>query len=162
MQLTVGSIVEGKVTGITKFGAFVELEGGRSGMIHISEVADVFVNEISDFLTEGQTVRVKIINITEDGKISLSIKKANPRPARPREAEGGTPRPAARPAARPKPKAQPQPPVFTGDPAMDWTPTRSGNPAFEDMLQKYKQRSEEKMSDMKRGQSSRRGYSRKK
>ena len=74
MQLEVGSIVEGKVTGVTKFGAFVELPEGKSGMVHISEVADVFVSEISQFVSEGQTVKVKIININEDGKISLSMK----------------------------------------------------------------------------------------
>lgn len=167
MQLEVGSIVEGKVTGITKFGAFVDLSEGKSGMIHISEVADVFVNEITDFITEGQVVKVKIINIGEDGKISLSMKKALPRPAasrpfRPKDKEGDSPRPAARPAARPKPQPKPQAPVFTGNPDMDWTPVKSGNAAFEDMLQKYKQSSEEKMSDIKRGQPSRRGNSRKK
>lgn len=166
MQLEVGSIVEGKVTGITKFGAFVELPEGKSGMIHISEVADVFVNEITDFLSEGQTVKVKIINIGEDGKISLSIKKANPRPVssrpvRPKDKDSASSQ-SNRPAPRPKAPPKPQAPVFTGNPDMDWTPTKSGNAAFEDMLQKYKQSSEEKMSDIKRGQSSRRGYSRKK
>ena len=82
MQLDVGKIYEGKVTGITKFGAFVELEPGTTGMVHISEVANTFVNEIKDFLTEGQTVKVKVLSIGEDGKISLSIKKAadNPPP----------------------------------------------------------------------------------
>lgn len=82
MQLDVGKIYEGKVTGITKFGAFVELEPGTTGMVHISEVANTFVNEIKDFLTEGQTVKVKVLSVGEDGKISLSIKKAadNPPP----------------------------------------------------------------------------------
>jgi S1 RNA binding domain protein len=171
MQLEVGSIVEGKVTGITKFGAFVELAEGKSGMVHISEVADVFVSEITEFLSEGQMVKVKIINISEEGKISLSIKKANPRPAAPRgprpsrpprpmrdKEEGAAPRPMSRPKPQPKPKA----PVFTGDPNVDWTPVKSGNAAFEDMLQKFKQSSEEKTSGMKKGQSNRRGNSRKK
>ena len=82
MQLEVGNIYEGKVTGITKFGAFVELEPGTTGMVHISEVANSFVNEIRDHLTEGQTVKVKVLAIGENGKISLSIKKAvdNPPP----------------------------------------------------------------------------------
>jgi S1 RNA binding domain protein len=76
MQLEIGKIVEGKVTGITKFGAFVELEPGKSGMVHISEVANHFVNDISDVLTVGQTVNTKIMSIADDGKIALSIKKA--------------------------------------------------------------------------------------
>ena len=80
MQLEVGNIVEGKVTGITKFGAFVELPGGKTGMVHISEVAPTFVNEIRDHVTENQVVKVKILTISEEGKISLSIKKAMDRP----------------------------------------------------------------------------------
>ena len=79
MQLEVGKIYEGKVTGITKFGAFVELDKDTTGMVHISEVANTFVNEIKDHLTEGQTVKVKVLNLGDDGKISLSIKKAQPR-----------------------------------------------------------------------------------
>ena len=78
MDLAVGSIVEGKVTGITKFGAFVALPEGKSGMVHISEVAASFVNDIKDFLQEGQQVKVKIINIDQAGRINLSIKKAQP------------------------------------------------------------------------------------
>ena len=81
MQLEVGAILEGKVTGITKFGAFVELEGGKTGMVHISEVAPTFVREIRDFVTEGQTVKVKVLSIGEDGKISLSMKKSGPAPS---------------------------------------------------------------------------------
>ena len=76
MQVEVGSVLEGKVTGITKFGAFVELPNKASGMVHISEIASTFVKEIRDFVTEGQTVKVKVLSISEDGKISLSIKKA--------------------------------------------------------------------------------------
>ena len=76
MQLEVGAIVEGKVTGITKFSAFVELPGGKTGMVHISEIAPVFVNDIHDFVTEKQIVKVKILSIAEDGKIALSMKKA--------------------------------------------------------------------------------------
>lgn len=78
MQLEVGGIYEGKVTGITKFGAFVSFEGGQTGMVHISEVAPTFVTEIRDFVTEGQTVKVKVLSINEEGKISLSMKKALP------------------------------------------------------------------------------------
>ena len=69
-------VLEGKVTGITKFGAFIELPGGKTGMVHISEVAPTFVKEIRDFVTENQTVKVKVLSISEDGKVSLSMKKA--------------------------------------------------------------------------------------
>ena len=77
MSIDVGSIVEGKVTGITSFGAFVELENGKTGLVHISEVADTYVRDINDFLKEQDRVKVKVINIT-DGRIGLSIKQANP------------------------------------------------------------------------------------
>ena len=76
MQFEVGAIVEGKVTSITNFGAFVELPDKSTGMVHISEVAPTYVREIRDFLTEGQQVKVKVINVSPDGKIALSIKKA--------------------------------------------------------------------------------------
>ena len=76
MQLEVGTILEGKVTGITKFGAFVELPEGKTGMVHISEVAPTFVKEIRDYVTENQMVKVKVLSISDDGKVSLSMKKS--------------------------------------------------------------------------------------
>ena len=82
MELAVGSIVTGKVTTITKFGAFVALPDGKSGLVHISEVAATFVNDVHDFLTEGQEVQVKILSVTPEGKINLSIKRLEPKPAR--------------------------------------------------------------------------------
>lgn len=75
MQLTVGEILEGKVSGITKFGAFVSLPDGQSGLVHISEIANSYVNDVNDHVSVGQTVKVKVIGIN-DGKINLSIKKA--------------------------------------------------------------------------------------
>ncbi len=83
MELTVGSILEGKVTGITKFGAFVSLPEGRSGLVHISEIAYTYVSEVSDHLAVGQEVRVKVVGIDENGRINLSIKKAQEPPPRP-------------------------------------------------------------------------------
>ena len=76
MQLQVGMVVEGKVTGITKFGAFVTMPDGKSGLVHISEIANTFVNDVHDFVQDGQTVKVKVIGIADDGKINLSIKRA--------------------------------------------------------------------------------------
>lgn len=136
MQLEVGTILEGKVTGITKFGAFVELPGGKTGMVHISEVAPTFVKEIRDFVTENQTVKVKILSVGEDGKISLSIKKAM-EPA-PRSAGSFTPRPS-RPGN------------------YEWQSKRNESASFEDMMSKFKQTSDEKMSDLKKCLESKRG-----
>lgn len=79
MAFEVGQIVEGKVTGIVNYGAFVDIGDGVSGMVHISEVAPTYVNEIKDHLTIGQEVKVKILTIDENGKIGLSIKQAMPR-----------------------------------------------------------------------------------
>ena len=76
MEPVVGAVCEGRVTGITNFGAFVALEGGKSGLVHISEVAGSYVNDVHDHLTVGQTVKVRVMNMTEDGKINLSIKRA--------------------------------------------------------------------------------------
>ena len=136
MQFEVGSILEGKVTGITKFGAFVELPGGKTGMVHISEVAPTFVKEIRDHLTENQEVKVKVLKIGDDGKISLSIKQAMPAPAR-KPMHGGR-----RPVA-------------------DWQKPKSEPVTFEDMMAKFKQTSDEKMSDLKRvTEGKRSGYSR--
>lgn len=83
MELEIGAILEGKVTGITKFGAFVGLPGGRSGLVHISEVAYSYVSEVSEFLTVGQEVKVKVIGIDDNGRINLSIKQTLPPPPKP-------------------------------------------------------------------------------
>src|SRR5690625_6370804 len=82
MSIEVGSKVEGKVTGITNFGAFVELEKNTTGLVHISEVADSYVKDINEYLKVGETVTVKVINVEKDGKIGLSIKKAVEKPTR--------------------------------------------------------------------------------
>lgn len=87
MTITVGSVVDGVVTGITKFGAFVEIEGGVTGLVHISEVANAYVREVSDCLQVNDKVRVKVINIGENGKVGLSVKQAMEKPmsSQPRE-----------------------------------------------------------------------------
>ena len=105
MELAVGQVLEGTVTGITKFGAFVSLEGGKSGLVHISEVANAYVSDVHDHVEIGQKVKVKVLSLGEAGKINLSIKRAqeppraNPAPAyrRPSQPQQA---PAARPAQR--------------------------------------------------------------
>ena len=93
MQVEVGAVVEGTVTGITKFGAFVSLPDGRSGLVHISEIANTYVNDVNEFLKLGDKVKVRVLAVTPDGKINLSIKKAEPAPERPnnRPMHGGRP-----------------------------------------------------------------------
>ncbi|MEG0780561.1 MAG: S1 RNA-binding domain-containing protein [Oscillospiraceae bacterium] len=150
MEPEVGSILEGKVTTITKFGAFVSLPGGKSGLVHISEIANTFVNDIHDFLQEGDTVSVRVM-ATEGGKINLSIKRTLPPPA-PRpihtaqrpftpRVEGSAPRPAPA-AARPF-RGAPQP-APTGDP-------------FEDKLKQFMTASDSKISDLNRYMDGKRG-----
>jgi len=135
MQLEVGTILEGKVTGITKFGAFVELPGGKTGMVHISEVAPTFVKEIRDFVTENQIVKVKVLSISEDGKVSLSMKKA----------------------VAPAPKNGTSAPRLARPGNYEWQSRRNESASFEDMISKFKQTSDEKISDLKRCVESKRG-----
>ena len=156
MLLEVGKIYEGKVTGITKFGAFVDLGEGKTGMVHISEVASTFVKEITDHVSQGDTVKVKVLNIAEDGKISLSIKRAADNPA-PQASRPQSPRPqqSSRPP-RPAYNNNRQPsrgrsassdqPFFAPDEQAQQT---EGNKAFEDMLSKFMQKSDEKISSLK-------------
>jgi len=80
MSISVGAILEGVVTGITPFGAFVELPGGVTGLVHISEVADTYVRDVKEFLKEQDRIKVKVINIDVKGKIGLSIKQVNQAP----------------------------------------------------------------------------------
>ena len=100
MEITVGAIMEGTIKSITKFGAFVALPGGRSGLCHISEISHSYVTEVRDFLTEGQAVKVKVVGIEDAGRINLSIKKAQdppPRPAAPARRNSAPVRSAAAP-----------------------------------------------------------------
>ena len=151
MQLEVGNIYEGKVTGITKFGAFVELEPGTTGMVHISEVANSFVNEIRDHLTEGQTVKVKVLAVGENGKITLPITKAVDNPPTQHRDNGGK-RPYGNGRGNDRKTAQQQEKA-------PMTPEA----AFEDMMNRFKQSSEERMSDIKKNvDNKRRSQSRRK
>ncbi len=113
MEFEVGQITEGKVSGITKFGVFVALEGGKTGMVHISEVSKDFVKDLNDYVKIGDVVKVKVIG-AEKGKISLSMSKAV-------------------------------------------APEQKKADSFEEMLSKFKQRSDDKMSDLKRSTDQKRG-----
>ncbi|MBQ6432262.1 MAG: S1 RNA-binding domain-containing protein [Oscillospiraceae bacterium] len=85
MEFTVGTVLDGKVKTITSYGAFIQLPENRTGMVHISEVSASFVSDIRKHLTEGQTVRVKIIGVDEAGRIKLSVKRAQEKPPAPKE-----------------------------------------------------------------------------
>ena len=120
MDLEVGAIVAGKITGITKFGAFVTIAAGKSGLVHISEIASTYVNDVRDHLTEGQEVMVKIIGVDQTGRMNLSIKAA-----------------AVVPADEVRVRTQPKPPAVAAE------------PTFEDKLKRFMQDSDSKISGLK-------------
>lgn len=120
MQCIVGDLVKGKVVGIKNFGAFIELEDGKNCLVHISEISDSYVKEVSDHLKIGDLVTAKVISIDENGKIGLSIKQAN----------------------LPKAKSFSNPPDFFAK--------KNETCDFEEMMHSFKQASDEKMSMLKR------------
>lgn len=147
------------MTGITKFGAFVSLPGNRSGLVHISEIAYSYVNDVHDLLSEGQEVKVKVIGIDDNNRINLSIKQALPPPPRPERRPG--PRPGG-PGAGPHPEGDRRPQSRRPNPGRGFTPEPvqpRGPASFEDQLKQFMASSDSKLSELhmneKRG--SRRG-----
>jgi S1 RNA binding domain protein len=147
LSIEVGSVVEGVVSGITNFGAFIELPEGKTGLIHISEVADEYVKDVHDFLTEKDKVKVKVVAIDEKGKIGLSIKQLQEKKAdEPAAAER-----ESRPSFR-APRSN-----FGG---RDFRkPGRYGasSASFEDKLSKFLKDSDERLTDLRRKTDSKRG-----
>lgn len=141
MEFGVGSILDGKVTGITKFGAFVALPEGRSGLVHISEIAYSYVNEVSDYLKEGQEVKVKVIGIDQANRINLSIKKVNDPPQRLQGGFQGSRPP--RQGGAPRSGGGPRSGGFAPRPAAK-EPTD-----FEDRLRQFMQASDSKLSELR-------------
>ncbi|MBQ8510629.1 MAG: S1 RNA-binding domain-containing protein [Clostridia bacterium] len=138
MPFEVGMLCGGKVTKITAFGAFVALDEGKSGMIHISEISSGFVKDIHDFLTEGQEVRLKVIKIDENGRISLSLKQAAPT----------------------EEERLRMPPAEYVSPARQNTSAQTSD-SFEDMMSRFKAASDDRISDLRQAASnkrSNRGY----
>ena len=134
MALEVGAVVEGRVTGITKFGAFVALPEGKSGLVHISEVANAFVSDVHDHVQMGQTVKVRVLSISPEGKINLSIKRAQDNPAPPAKERRRSAPPRQEPAPKPNPER------VAADPP-------SNDQAFEDRLKKFMQESDSRIAD---------------
>lgn len=91
MPVSVGEIVEGTVTGITNFGAFIQLPEGKSGLVHISEISHDYVEKVADYLKKDQKVKVKVLSVSKEGKISLSIRQAKPKTNKPAEVEWNKP-----------------------------------------------------------------------
>lgn len=152
-MLEIGAIVDGKITGLTGFGAFVSLPDGKSGMVHISEVSNTYVKDIKDFLKEGQDVKVKVVGVSPEGKISLSIRKAQ-EPSEEEKAARKNDRPRN---DRPKNDRPRNANVWQGQPKQN-----KGAMTFEEMMAQFKQVSDEKMTDLKRNSESKHsgGYSR--
>lgn len=130
MLVEVGKVVEGKVSGITNFGAFIQLPEGKTGLVHISEVAEEYVKDIKAHLKESQVVKVRVISVDPNGKISLSIKKA---------VDPGVKVRSTRPSD------------------IDWNRNGADNLSFEDRLSKFMKDSDEKMHDLKKNFESKRG-----
>ena len=141
MELTVGAIVEGKVKSITNFGAFIALPENKTGMVHISEVANAYVSDIRQHLTEGQDVKVMVIG-NENGKINLSIKRLEPRPQRdaaPRA--GGNFR-----SQNPQRQSAPRP---AGRQPMQPAAPKTADQLFEEKLKAFMTESDSKISSIK-------------
>ena len=140
MDLTVGAIIEGKVKSITNFGAFIALPENKTGMVHISEVANAYVSDIRQYLTEGQEVKVMIIALDPAGKINLSMKRLEPKPAVSSRQRGGNDRPRA---AR-------QGNARTGTPTpTQATVAKSSDQIFEERLKQFMSESDSKISSLR-------------
>ena len=147
MSIEVDSKLQGKVTGITNFGAFVELPNGSTGLVHISEVADSYVKDINEHFKVGDMVEVKVMNVGADGKIGLSIRRAKPeserpqqRPQRPRPSGGGS---GGRPSS--------------GGNRSGGRPSSARPENFEQKMARFMKDSEERLSTLKRATESKRG-----
>jgi S1 RNA binding domain protein len=145
MSIEVGSKLQGKVTGITNFGAFVELPEGSTGLVHISEVADNYVKDINEHLKVGDQVEVKVINVEKDGKIGLSIKKAKDRPERTERPERGDRRESRGQSHSQRPRQ---------GRSNDNRPSREN---FESKMARFLKDSEDRLSSLKRNTESKRG-----
>ncbi len=135
MQVTIGQIVEGKITGITNFGVFVDLGDNTSGLVHISELSHTYISDIKEHFKIGDVVKMKVISVGDDGKISLSIKKA----LEPEKREQIRDRKERKAPTQQKP-----------DSSYTWTPRKQEPASFEEMMNRFKQTSDEKFSDLKR------------
>lgn len=143
MELTVGAVVEGKVKSLTKFGAFVALPDESTGMVHISEIAHAYVNDIREHLTEGQDVKVMIIS-RENGKTNLSIKRTLPAPSKPQFS-----RPQNRSFNGAQRSAGPSAERSSAPRQAGASASQPQQKSFDDMLKQFMTESSSKMSSIK-------------
>ena len=141
MDVEVGSIVEGKVSGVTNFGVFVEI-GGATGMVHISEVARNYVKDLKEYVQVGQAVKVKVISVSPEGKIGLSMKQAEEPEQREERRQPRRERESAK--------------VSRGADSFEFRPKQQESLSFEDMLSRFKQTSDEKLGGLKKASDNRR------
>ena len=151
MELTVGAILEGKVKSITNFGAFISLPENKTGMVHISEVANAYVSDIRQHLTEGQDVKVMVIG-NENGKVNLSIKRLEPRPqrentGRPNNFRPGNGAPRREGGFQPQNQGQPRPQIQRA-PIQPPAP-KTADQLFEEKLKAFMSESDTKLSSMR-------------
>lgn len=144
MEFAPGTIVEGTVRSIANFGAFINLPEGKTGLVHISEVASVYVNDIRQHLSEGQAVKVKVLNVDDRGRLSLSIKQAVPAGERPQRAVQ-TPR-SERPAQIP---GSERPRASETIPVMGFRPQKAQPESFEDKLKQFMADSNSRISGVR-------------
>lgn len=159
MAIEVGTKLEGKVTGITHFGAFVDLSGGVTGLVHISEIADNYVKDVNDHLKINDVVTVKVINVDKDGKIGLSIKQAVDKPAS-ESPPPRAPRPDRGPGERFGGGGQGQGRSgggFNRDRGGRSFKPAAGKPSFEDKMSRFLKDSEERISSLKKNTEGKRG-----
>ena len=139
MPIEVGAICDGKITKITAFGAFAALDDGKSGLIHISEISSGYVKDIHEHLSEGDSVRVKVIKIDENGRISLSIKQAEANYT-------GSER-----------KNSTSSGIGRNAPPAEFVAARPQNSSFEDMMSQFKAASDDKIHALRQSIASKRG-----
>ncbi len=152
MQVEPGKILKGKVSGVTSFGAFVDLEDGGTGLVHISEISTDYVKDINDHVKVGDEVEVKVLPFEKGNKISLSIKQAYiEKNGLPEKAPSHNKDKKFRRQIRPQTDFSVNPEEFT------WGQSSSSDMSFDDMLNKFKQSSDERMHDIKRNIESKRG-----
>ena len=137
MELTVGAVLEGKVKSITNFGAFISLPDNKTGLVHISEVANTYVSDIREHLTEGQDVKVVVIS-AEAGKVNLSIKRLEPKPQREEKSGFRPPRRENNTESRPARTAPPPSPA-----------PKTADQLFEERLKQFMTESDSKISSIK-------------
>ena len=147
MELSVGTILEGKVKSITNFGAFVALPENKTGMVHISEVANAYVSDIRQHLTEGQDVKVMVIG-NDNGKINLSIKRLEPKPQREGAPRNNSFRPAAPRQNQPQAQNQSQPRPAYRQSVQPAVP-KTADQLFEEKLKAFMSESDSKISSIK-------------